>query len=282
MKKVNVFCVLFCIFLLCSGCAENRKKGNEKDTAKPSVIQSEEAVSLEQSTDNSNTIQKIEKKNDERGEKEQITNGKTIVIDPGHSSAVAEGTEPLGPDSQEYKAADTAGTSGIRTGMPEYELTLKVSEKLKNELEKRGYTVVMTRETSDKPLSCVQRAEVANKLNADAFIRIHANGSDSSEVQGAMAICTTSENPYAGNLYSQSRALSDCIINSLCKSAGCKNNGVWETDSMSGNNWSRVPVTIAEIGYMTNPQEEQQLVTEEYQEQIAQGIAEGTDRFLIP
>ena len=62
--------------------------------------------------------------------------------------------------------------------MPEYELTLSVSLKLREELKLRGYTVLMTRESNDVPVSCVQRADVANQAGADAYVRIHANGAE--------------------------------------------------------------------------------------------------------
>lgn len=203
-----------------------------------------------------------------------------VVLDPGHSSVVAEGTEPLGPGSSEQKAADTSGTSGTSTGIPEYELTLQVSRKLKAELEERGYTVVLTRNSNDVPVSCVQRAETANHAQADAFVRIHANGSEDASAQGAMTICITPDNPFYPELYSRSRELSDCIIDRLCMETGCENDGVWETDSMSGNNWSQVPATIVEMGYMTNPQEDEQMATEAYQEKLSRGIADGIDAYF--
>ena len=151
---------------------------------------------------------------------------------------------------------------------------------MKTALEAQGYTVLMTKETNDIAMSCVERAEVANSAGADAYIRIHANGSEDSLVQGAMTICTTPESPYVPNLYAQSRSLSDCIINNLCNSTGCENDGVWETDTMSGNNWSQVPVTIVEMGYMSNPEEDEKMAAPEYQGLIVQGIVNGVNQYF--
>ena len=69
----------------------------------------------------------------------------TIVIDPGHQTKDSKETEPVGPGASERKQKDTSGTTGVATGLREYELTLQVSNKLKEELEKRGYNVILTR-----------------------------------------------------------------------------------------------------------------------------------------
>ena len=204
-----------------------------------------------------------------------------VVLDPGHSSKVAGGYEPLGPGSGQMKAKDTSGTQGVATNVPEYKLNLTIAKKLKTVLQKRGYKVILTRTNNNVALSCRQRAEIANKAKADAFIRIHANGSTYSSANGAMTICTTKNSPYVPSLYTKSKALSTQLLNAYVKATGCKKEYVWETDSMSGNNWSKVPTTIIEMGYMSNPAEDRKMQNASYQKRMVQGIANGIDQYII-
>jgi N-acetylmuramoyl-L-alanine amidase len=121
---------------------------------------------------------------------------------------------------------------------------------------------------------------MANEMLADAFVRIHANSVSNSEAKGIMTLCQTTKNPYNAHLYSYSQRLSTMVLDEMVSATGAKRQFVWETDTMSGINWCQVPVTIVEMGYMSNPDEDRLLATADYQQKLVQGIANGIDAYF--
>ena len=206
--------------------------------------------------------------------------GPLVVIDPGHQLHANPDKEPNGPGSSVMKAKVSGGTYGPASRVHEYQLNLTVGLMLRTELERRGYRVIMTRTTHDVDLSNVDRAKIGNNVHADAVVRIHANGSTDASVHGAYTINMTENNPWNANLYTKSRALSEAVLNAFCARTGARKRSIWDTDTMTGINWSTVPVTIIEMGYMSNRAEDLAMATAAYQQKMVLGIADWIDDYF--
>ncbi len=209
-------------------------------------------------------------------------NGWKVAIDPGHQGSWVDmsAQEPSAPGSSETKAKATTGTTGKFSGLNEYELNLQVSLLLRDELEDRGYEVVMTREDHDTAISNKERAELAAAEGADILVRIHANGSEDTSVNGALAMVPSQSNPYVGYMYDECYELGEDILKAYCESTGIADDGVQYYDNMSGINWSTIPVTILEMGFMSNQNDDLLMADENFQPVMAKGIANGIDDYF--
>lgn len=203
-----------------------------------------------------------------------------IMLDPGHQLNGDSNTEPNGPDSSELKARVTNGATGSTTGVKEYELTLEVALLLREELQSRGYSVLMTREVHDINISNKERAELANQANADITVRIHANSYSDAAVNGAETLAPSTSNPYVGDIAEECQRLSQAIIHAYCETTGMNNRGVKIDDSMTGINWCEMPVTIIELGFLSNATDDTNMQDDAYQQKMVQGIADGIDAYF--
>lgn len=276
-----ILLAIVCAILL-AGFAYKKYKGilPEEDTSE----QADDSVTEEDKTTSDQTDTDKEQKQDDMASdmttEEPAANSHVVVIDPGHQGQGDSTTEPNGPGSSTMKARVAGGTHGTTTGVYEYQLTLAISQQLQAELEKRGYTVYLTRTSHDVNISNMERAQYASSVGADIAVRIHANGSDNASVSGALALAPSSSNPYIAYLSDSSWNLSKCILDAYCAATGMRNQGVSTSDTMTGINWSTVPVTILEMGYMTNPTDDVNMEDPAYQARMVQGIADGIDAYF--
>lgn len=207
--------------------------------------------------------------------------GLIIGIDPGHQRKANNGKEQVGPNSKEKKAKVASGTSGKKTGVPEYETNLQISLKLRDALLAEGATVVMTRDTNDVDISNRERAEIMNKAKCDIVLRIHCNGASKKSVNGTSLYirkkCQLSkkEVPNPKELLAAEEKAADLLIKAMCAQTGAKNAGVHKRDTYTMNNWSKVPIILVECGYMSNYDEDVRLNTPSYQDKLCAGMVNG-------
>ena len=207
-------------------------------------------------------------------------NGPLIAIDAGHQRHGDSSLEPNAPGSDVMKAKVTSGTQGVSTNVPEYMLNLDVALKLRDALLERGYRVLMIRETHDVTISNAERAELANTYQADIFLRVHANGSDDQSVSGTLTMAPSAGNPYVGDIAASSQSLCALITDAICQKTGFVNRGVLLTDTMTGINWCRMPVAIIEMGFMSNPYEDEAMQQDYVQDLIVAGIVEAVGTYF--
>lgn len=204
---------------------------------------------------------------------------KVIVIDPGHANRSNLEKERVSPDSGEMKIKDGGGAEGINSKTPEYVITMKVALKLKQALEEEGYKVIMTKTEDSQSLGNIERAQIGNQNKADLVIRIHADSSENTSVNGASMLVPVSKG-YAKSVSGISKNYGTIILKKMVDTANMKSRGIIEREDMTGFNWSEVPVVLVEMGFLSNPKEDSLLNTEGYREKIVQGLTKGIKEAL--
>lgn len=203
-----------------------------------------------------------------------------ICIDPGHQKKGDSKLEPIAPGSSSKKPRVSSGATGIATKKPEYILNLEASIVLKHILEGKGFKVIMTRETNDINISNSERALLANKEKADMVIRIHADSINNSSKTGASILIPSKNSKYTSNIYNDSNKCAGYIKDNMKKS-NIKVNGIVERGDLTGFNWSKVPVVLVEMGFLSNYEEDKMMSNPNYQKKLMQSISDGVEAYFI-
>lgn len=206
--------------------------------------------------------------------------GRKIALDPGQQKKANNDKEPVGPGATATTVKMSYGATSVTTKKREYEWTMEFSLKLKAELESRGYEVFMTRETNDVDISNAERAKLVNESGADIYVSIQADAADNAQAHGIYAQLPTKNNAFVGYMYEKCKALSLALKNALISETGAKDRGLVEQDTIPAINWSQIPVSVLQLGFMTNKEEDTKLWQEEYQMKLAKAICDGIDSYF--
>jgi len=218
------------------------------------------------------------------------TGPRPIVVDPGH------GGDDIGAQSS--------------NGLTEKELTLAVARRLARVLEGRGYAVRLTRD-SDQSRALLDRTALANRLEAPVFVSLHANASTFSSVSGAEtyymsldratdeAAAATADLENRPATASDDRSPLDLILWDLAQAEvlnesadlalavqgrlnarlGLRDRGVKQAPFVVLTG-ATMPAILVEIGFLSNPEEEQKLDRPDHQQALAEAIADGVLDFV--
>lgn len=186
----------------------------------------------------------------------------TIVIDAGHG----------GRD---------AGCSGINTGAKESDLCLTISKKLQKYLCDFGFNAILTRETQDglysnnatnfKKDDMLKREKIINEANANMLISIHLNAFEDEKECGAQAFYEESNE----ESFTLSNAIQNQLISNLPNARKSTNKG----DYYILKNFE-IPCSLVECGFLSNTAEENLLITDNYQQQVAYAIFCGVIEYI--
>lgn len=289
-EKLTVFLLLTSFILFFTSCS--KVPSNPKNDVK---IESEVSTPAETETspkdsvlpkNTSETLGKNQESNSSTiNSNEEINrnplNNITIVLDPGHGSKANLEKEKQSPESNIMKIKDGGGAEGSVTKTPEYKICMNVALILKEDLKTKGFNVIMTKEDNDLSLGNIERAEIGNKNNANLVVRIHADSADANSAKGSSILVPEPINQNTKSIYNQSKNYGKIIIDTFCDETKSKNRGVSQHSDMTGFNWSKVPVVLIEMGFLSNPDEDKLLSSKDYQEKCAKALSKAIEKCFI-
>lgn len=199
--------------------------------------------------------------------------GFSLCIDAGHGISDDKRKEAIAPNSDKTKPAFVSGTRGLN--QTEEELNLIVAKKLEKALKELGADIHMTRNEAATNMSNIDRAVFANDLNVDLVIRIHADGSSDPAAKGISMLVPKNDHIQNEELVRESLRAGEIVLAQVVEKTGGRSRGIIKHSEMTGFNWSKRPVILLEMGFMTNPEEDKLMESDEYQEKIVEGIVEG-------
>jgi len=213
---------------------------------------------------------------------------KVVVIDPGHNGA--NGANPdiinalVDAGFGQTKPCNTTGTS-TNDGYSEAQFNWQVAKYVQAELESKGITVVMTRDSNDGVGPCVdKRAAIGNNSDADVVLSIHGDGSGEGD-RGFYAM-TAEQHPASEEVAQASETfavdLRDALVaKGLSPANYLGDNGLWNRSDLAGLNLSLVPTVMVEMGNMRDSADSALMTSDAGQQKIANGLADGVVQFLI-
>ena len=282
-RKITLLFVITSILAMVTGCITiNLGSSDEKETSKvEDVKSSEKNDSSENKTTNKEESSNEDKSNKQQTNEDNDSNKEnsniTIVIDPGHSSTGTSGNEPVSPNSSTTKLKDGLGAAGSYTNIPEHKTNMSVALLVKKELTSKGYNVILTKQDVAESKSNIERADVGNKNNADLVVRIHADSAENSSISGA-SMHVPANNEYTSSFYKISKSYGTKILNTYVDEIGIKNRGVIERNDLTGFNWSKVPVVLIEMGFLSNKEDDNFVSNTANHPKIAKAISDGIDK----
>ncbi len=205
---------------------------------------------------------------------------KVICIDPGHQSRMERTKVPVAPLASLMMPNFSIGTKGITSGAYEYSITLEVAQKLEQGLKKLGARVILTRNNQDEMVGSEKRAQIGNQANADILISLHCDGIEDPQIYGLSVLYPGDKYIEDQKMLEKSLALSKAILVNTVSAANAKDRGLSQRNTLIVFNYSKIPVTLIEMGFLTNPQEDKLLNSEEYQNKLVKGMINGIQEYF--